>query len=235
MTLLALMRAARLGLAPAALAAGLLATTPPALAQGGYDRVHSGDATFYSYSGGGNCSLPVPAMPTAALNAADYNGAQACGACLRVTNPANGKAVDVRVDDSCPECAVGDVDLDDDAFAAIAEPWLGRIPVTWQYIACPAPRLSIFFRPESNPWWTQVQVRDHRYPVKTFAWRPAGTQAAFTRLPRESYNYFTAASGLGSGAVDLKLTDVYGQVVRVNGVVPEPGSTVPTKKQFPLR
>jgi len=201
-------------------------------AQGHYLDTHYGEGTFYGYSGGGNCSFPPPSGLTAAMNEADYNGAQACGACIVVTNPANGLSVEVRIDDRCPECAPGDVDLDEEAFVQIAARELGRIPISWAYVACTPPTLSLYFKEGSNPWWTAIQVRDHRYPVASVAWRPAGS-TKFTKLPREMYNYFVAASGMGAGPYDFKITDVFGQVVRVYKVALNVGADIPTKKQFP--
>jgi expansin (peptidoglycan-binding protein) len=216
----------------ARLAAGLL-IAGAAQAQGHYDQPHEGEGTFYGYSGGGNCSFPPPTRLTAAMNQADYNGAQACGACILVTNPANGASVEVRIDDRCPECAPGDVDLDEEAFMQIADRALGRIPIRWSYVACTPPALSLYFKEGSNPWWTAIQLRDHRYPVASAAWRPSGSTGKYTRLPREDYNYFVAASGMGAGPYDFKFTDVFGQVVKVNKVALNVGVVIPTKKQFP--
>jgi expansin (peptidoglycan-binding protein) len=210
-----------------------LLSSASAQAQGRYDELHEGEGTFYGYSGGGNCSFPPPTRLTAALNEADYNGAQACGACLLVTNPANGLSVEVRVDDRCPECAPGDVDLDEEAFVQIADRQLGRIPIRWRYVACSPPTLSLYFKEGSNPWWTALQVRDHRYPVATVAWRVSGSSGRYTRLPREMYNYFVAASGMGNGPYDFKITSVFGQVVKVNKVALVVGQAIATRKQFP--
>lgn len=215
------------------MAACLLALTMGgAQAQGGYDRPHEGEATFYGYGGGGNCSFPLPDRPTAAMNHDDYDGSRACGACIEVTNPANGLSVEVRIDDQCPECAVGDVDLDQEAFAQIADLAQGRIPVRWSYVACSPPTISLYFKEGSSQWWTAVQVRDHRYPVARLAWRASGTTDAFKGVPRESYNYFVASSGMGPGPYDFKITDVYGHVVRIGKVALKAGVEIPTKKQF---
>lgn len=137
----------------------------------------------------------------------------------------------MRIDDQCPGCAPGDVDLDEEAFVQIADRSQGRIPIRWEYVACTPPTLSLYFKEGSNPWWTAIQVRDHRYPVASVAWRPSGT-TKFTKLPREDYNYFVAASGMGAGPYDFKLTDVFGQVVKVYKVALNVGAEIPTKKQF---
>lgn len=204
-------------------------------ATGGWKTVHEGDGTFYQYTEGGNCSFPPPAILTAAMNTTDYDGAKACGGCILVTNPANGKSVQVRIDDRCPECAPGDVDLDQEAFAKIADLVQGRIPVRWKYVACTPPTLSLFFDPGSSQWWTSVQVRDHRYPVAKLAWRVSGSGDTYKTSPRELYNVFIPPGGMGTGPYDFKLTDVYGQVVKLTNVALSPGQVVKTTKQFPMR
>ena len=96
---------------------------------------HSGEGTFYGYGGGGNCSFPKPnSVDTAAMNAADYANSQACGSVIEVTNEDTGRSVVVRIDDQCPECAPGDVDLSETAFIKIAERKAGRIPIRWHYL-----------------------------------------------------------------------------------------------------
>jgi hypothetical protein len=53
--------------------------------------------------------------------------------------------------------------------------------------------------------------------------------------PRELYNVFIPPGGMGTGPYDFKLTDVYGQVVKVSNVALSPGQVIATTKQFPLR
>ncbi len=217
----------------------LLATTTlcllplGALAQGNYSGTHSGEGTFYGYGGGGNCSLPVPAMPTAAMNHADYNTAQSCGACIEVTNLNTLQSVTVRVDDRCPECAPGDVDLSQAAFAQISPIAAGRIPIRWHYVSCEVSQMKLNFKEGSSQWWAGVQVREHRNPVKGLAYRASGSNAAFTPVNREMYNYFIAPSGMGPGPFDFQLTDVFDQVVVASNVSLTLGSEVATSQQFP--
>lgn len=231
------MSAMRLGrfLVGAVMALAALGANAQSQATGGWKTVHEGEGTFYQYTEGGNCSFPPPTILTAAMNTTDYDGAKACGGCIVVTNPANGKSVQVRIDDRCPECAPGDVDLDQEAFAKIADLAQGRIPIRWKYVACTPPTLSLYFDPGSSQWWTSVQVRDHRYPVAKLAWRVSGSGATYKVSPREMYNVFIPPGGMGTGPYDFKLTDVYGQVVKLTNVALSPGQVVKTTKQFPLR
>lgn len=231
------MNGMRLGkfLVGAVMALAAMGASAQSQATGGWKTVHEGDGTYYQYTEGGNCSFPPPTILTAAMNNTDYDGAKACGGCIVVTNPANGKSVQVRIDDRCPECAPGDVDLDQEAFAKIADLVQGRIPIRWKYVACTPPTLSLYFDPGSTQWWTSVQVRDHRYPVAKLAWRVSGSGATFKESPRELYNVFIPPGGMGTGPYDFKLTDVYGQVVKLTNVALSPGQVVKTTKQFPLR
>ena len=65
-----------------------------------------------------------------AMNADEYDNAAYCGAYLHVEGPQG--AVTVRVVDLCPECQAGHIDLSREAFAQIAELYLGRVDITWQ-------------------------------------------------------------------------------------------------------
>ncbi len=78
------------------------------------------------------------------------------------------------------------------------------MPITWRYVACSYPSMKLYFKEGSSQWWTAVQVREHRYPIKSLAWRASGSGAAYVTLPREPYNYFLAASGMGPGPYDIR-------------------------------
>lgn len=179
---------------------------------------HEGEGTYYDADGSGNCSFPAtPAdLLVAAMNQIDYAGSAACGACIRATGP-NGE-VTVRIVDRCPECPQGDVDFSPEAFEQIAELSAGRVPISWQWVPCVVDGpLSYHFKDGSNPFWTAVQVRNHRHPVASFAFRPAGG-GAWIDVPRLEYNYFVYAEGMGDGPFDFRVTDVYGGVVEDTGI-----------------
>lgn len=198
--------------------------------------IHYGEGTFYGYGGGGNCSFPVPSqILTAAMNATDYNGSAACGGVIVVTNNDTGLSVKVRIDDQCPECAKGDVDLDQDAFAQIAELATGRIPISWHYVANDqAGSIKLYFKEGSSQWWTAVQVRDHLYPVSRLEYRVTGSGNGYVNVPRTSYNYFVAAAGFGVGPYDFRITDVWGQTVEAGGISLAVTTEIDTGMQFLL-
>jgi len=83
-----------------------------------------------------NCSLPVVSgdYMHCALNNFDYDGSNACGACIEVIG-AKGSVI-LKVVDRCPECASGDVDMTEQAFDMIADVIDGRVPISWKFVPC---------------------------------------------------------------------------------------------------
>lgn len=195
---------------------------------------HSGTGSFYFYSGGGNCSLPVPGyILTAAMNASDYANSAACGGVIEITNTNNGRSVKVRVDDQCPECAPGNVDLSRDAFAQIADLATGLVPIRWHYVANDqAGNIKFYFEPGSSQWWAGVQLRDHLYPITKLEYRASGSGNAYTSIAREPHNYFIAASGMGLGPFDFRITDMRGQVIEVSRIAFTTGVELNSGVQF---
>jgi len=194
-----------------------------------------GEATWYTYSGNGNCSFPVPdGVYTAAMNADQYSGAKACGGLIKVTNQNNGKSILVRVDDQCPECTKGNLDLTYDAFAQLEDPNVGIIPIKWSYVENDVDSIKLIFKDGSSQWWTAVQVRDHRYRVSGMWYRLSGSGDSFQKLEREDWNYFVKADGMGIGPYDFKIKDVNGQVIKIKNVALTIGTEIDTGKQFPV-
>jgi expansin (peptidoglycan-binding protein) len=197
----------------------------------GEESLHSGEGTYYDADGSGNCSYdPSPDdLMVAAMNQTDYAGSAACGACAEVEGPAG--TVVVRIVDRCPECPPGDVDLSREAFAMIAELEAGRVEIAWRYVECPvAGPVSLRFKEGSNPYWTAIQVRNHRHRIASIEARQGGGWAT---VGREEYNYFVAPEGLGDGPYDLRVTDVYGHTIAETGVVPGDGIEVTGTGQLP--
>lgn len=93
----------------------------------------SGDATFYSVGsgscGGTNSESELVAALSEELMGSGSNGPY-CGKSITV-NGKDGKSVTVKVVDSCPECAKGDVDLSPTAFEKLGSLDTGVIPITW--------------------------------------------------------------------------------------------------------
>ncbi len=186
---------------------------------------HSGEATYYDADGSGNCSFDASAdRMIAAINDADYAGSAACGACVEVTGPDG--VIDVRIVDRCPGCAAGDLDLSPEAFKMIAAIELGRVDISWHYVPCEVEGpLAYRFKEGSSQWWTALQVRNHRHAIASLDYSVDGGTTLIP-IQRENYNYFVAPEGVGAEPFDLRVTDVYGQVVIDEGLVVGDGIVV---------
>jgi len=164
----------------------------------------------------------------AAMNNTDYANSAVCGGCILLTGPSG--SVTVRIVDRCPECAPGDVDLSAEAFALIANPADGRVPISWYDVACDVDGPIVYrFKEGSSQWWTAIQVRNTRWAVSKLEVKVNG---AYQSIPRESYNYFVE-SGLGVGPYDIRVTDVWGHVLEDTGVPLGDGSLATGAGQFP--
>jgi expansin (peptidoglycan-binding protein) len=187
----------------------------------------SGTATHYDAKGTGQCSFDASGDGmVAAINGEDYDHAAWCGACLAVSGAASRHPGDgslsgfgagpdneivVRVVDQCPRCKKGDLDLSREAFALLAPMATGRIPIKWRVVPCDVQGpITYQFKDGSNPAWTAIQIRNHRYPIAGVAARD--DSGSFRVLARADYNYFVA-TGLGPGPYILRVTDTRGRTL----------------------
>ncbi|MFK3980016.1 expansin EXLX1 family cellulose-binding protein [Micromonospora sp. NPDC050397] len=173
--------------------------------------VHKGKATFYDSAGsGGNCSFPSPPADRlyVALGPSEYADAAACGGYLDVTGP-KGK-VRVVVMDQCAGCEPGHIDLSDQAFARIADPAQGVVPVTYRAVVSPPVNGGLTFRMKdgASQWWFAVQVGNHGNPLRSV--EAKGPGGGFRAAARQDYNYWIVEGGLGPGPYSIRVTDVYG-------------------------
>lgn len=203
-------------------------------AQQAPDTFYTGEGTFYAATGAGSCSFPATPsdLMVVALNYPDYSNAAWCGAYAEVTGPRG--SVTVRIVDLCPECKSGDLDLSREAFARIADPVAGRVPIRWRIVS---PALSgpivYHFKEGSNQWWTAVQLRNHRNPIARFEYRTA--DGSFKTVPRVEYNYFVETSGMGPGPYTFRVTDIYGNTLTDSGIAFVENGGRPGSAQFPPR
>jgi len=175
------------------------------------DDVFFGEATFYGYGGGGNCSYADPEFPamTGAINQRQYDSSEICGACAEVTGPI-GKLI-IRIEDRCPECAYGDIDMSEAAFPLVAKRVDGRVPISWKIVPCPVEGpIQFYFKEGSSKWWTAVQIRNHKYPVKSVELFSDGE---WEQIPQTMYNYFMKERGFGIGPYDFRVVDIYGDTL----------------------
>ncbi|WP_329411080.1 RlpA-like double-psi beta-barrel domain-containing protein [Streptomyces sp. NBC_00704] len=212
--------AARAGSGAAASAGGLRPGT-----------VHTGVATAYDIGDGdGACSYgPTSDVMTAAMNTADYDTSGACGAYVSV-HAANGASVTVRITNECPApCAAGQIDLSRQAFAELAPLVTGRIAITWSVLSpATSDTISIRYKTGSSAYWCGIQAIGHRNPLARLEVRTGGS---WTRLARTGYNYFLSEHGAGCGSA-IRLTDVFGERLTVEGIAVRANVVQPTRVQF---
>lgn len=192
---------------------------------------HTGEATFYNADGTGNCSFAATPddLMVAAMNHADYADSLLCGAYIEIAGPK--ATIVVRIVDQCPECPAGDIDLSEQAFALIADPVQGRVPITWRIVGpALAGPIVYHFKEGSNQWWTAVQIRNHRNPIFRVEYR--NTEGAFVALPRVDYNYFIR-EGDDAGPYTFRVTDFYGNTITDSGIPLVAGGDVSGHTQFP--
>ncbi|MFD9359072.1 expansin EXLX1 family cellulose-binding protein [Streptomyces sp. NPDC060031] len=192
---------------------------------------YHGVATSYAAGDGSGACLYGPSgdLMIAAMNHTDYESAKACGSYVLV-RAANGVSVTVRIVNECPlPCAPGQLDLSNEAFAELADPSLGRIPITWTLVSPGAPdAISIRYKAGSTKWWCGIQVIGHRNPVATLEVRTAN---GWRRLSRTDYNYFLSPDGSGCGGA-IRVTDIYGEQLVLDGVALKPDVVQPARVQF---
>lgn len=192
---------------------------------------YKGVATFYDTgSGDGACLFgPTSDVMTAAMNTADYETSKACGAYILV-RAASGASVTVRITNECPgDCLPGQLDLSPQAFAKLAAPVTGRIPITWSLLSpSAADPISIRYKTGSSQYWCGIQVIGHRNPVARLEVR---TGSGWVRLARTSYNYFLSENGSGCGG-SIRISDIYGEQLTVDGITVRPDVVQPTRVQF---
>lgn len=197
-----------------------------------FGAVRSGEGTYYwEANGDGNCTFgPSPDdLMVAAMNHVDYDNAALCGAYAAVTGPKG--SVVVRIVDQCPECPAGDIDLSPEAFVKIADLYLGRVPITWQLVSPVLNGPIVYhFKDGSNPWWTAVQIRNHRNPIAKFEY---WNGSAFQEVPRYDYNYFVEESGMWQGPYTFRVTDVFGNQIIDNNVPLLDNADFASQSQFP--
>lgn len=191
--------------------------------------IHQGKATYYDADGSGNCSFPAVSPPmVAAMNEQEYGMAVYCGACVKVDGPKG--SVLVRITDRCPECLKGHLDLSREAFAKIGDPVQGVIAIKWQVVSCPQEGpMRYHYKDGSSQWWTAIQVRDHRLPIKQVE---LFKNNQWQVLPRERYNYFLDAKGAGAQPLRLRLTATNGQTIEETLPPPASDLLVTGKQQF---
>ncbi|WP_328980027.1 expansin EXLX1 family cellulose-binding protein [Streptomyces canus] len=192
---------------------------------------YPGVATVYKAGvGDGACSFgPSSDMMIAAMNTTDYETSKACGDYILV-RAANGNSVTVRITNECPlPCAPGQLDLSEQAFAKLAPISTGRIGITWSLVSpSSVGTISIRYKNGSSPYWCGIQAIGHRNPLARLE---VSTGGGWRQLTRTDYNYFLSPDGTGCGKA-IRLTDIYGEQLTVNGIAVRPDVVQSTGVQF---
>ena len=169
-----------------------------------------------------NCGYPDAAASGTyvALSPADFAGSAACGTVFDVTGPKG--TVRVTVADQCPECEPGHLDLAAPAFARIADPVAGIVPITFTRVVDPPTPGPVRVRVKegSSQYWLALLPIDTGNPL-------ASVSVQGTALARTGYGYWVAAAGAGPGPYQVRLTDDRGHAATVT-VPLSVGSTVST-------
>lgn len=191
----------------------------------------SGVATFYGATGDGACGFgPSPnALNVAAMDAPEWNGSAVCGECVTITGP-NGK-VTVRIVDQCPECEPGHLDLSAQAFAQIADPSAGKVPITWEVVTCNVSGpVQYAIKDGSSQYWTAIQVRNSKLPIAKLEWLDKGT---WTDVMRADYDYFVVSGGVGPSSYQVRITSSTGATLTDTLPPVMPSTVVSGMAQFP--
>jgi expansin (peptidoglycan-binding protein) len=192
---------------------------------------YRGVATAYEAGDGTGACLFGPSgdLMIAAMNHTDYESAKACGASVRV-RAANGASITVQIVNECPlPCAPGQLDLSQQAFSKLGNLSVGRIPITWTLLSPAASgTVSIRYKTGSSRYWCGIQVIGHRNPVAALEVR---TTKGWRKLHRTDYNYFLATDGNGCGRA-IRVTDIYGERLTIDGIALAPDVAQPTRVQF---
>jgi len=198
------------------------------------DKVHTGEGTFYDLVSGGAANLDDMGSQyyTAAMNNEDYLNGLA-GAYIEITDK-DGDKINVLITDRLPEGKKGDIDLTRKAFNVIEPEVTGRMNITWKIIPFPTDEpIQYVFKPTSTQYWAEIQVRNHRYPIAKLEYLDAVTNT-YVVLPRQEYNYFTAASGMGGpGPYTFRVTDIYGHQLVDTGIAINKSAPVNGAANFP--
>ena len=196
--------------------------------------VQSGEATYYVRTSTGCANLDYldEDYYTVAMNREDYENGLA-GAYIQITDK-DGDKIKAYVTDMLPEGKKGDIDLTKKTFTKIEPLVTGRMPVTWTIIPTQTTQpIAYRWKDGSSKWWSQVQVINGRYPIRSLEVFDKKTRK-YVKLTRQTHNYFSMPEGIGGGPFKFRVTDFYGHVlidpkIKMNTT----GIPVEGKKNFP--
>lgn len=155
-----------------------------------------------------------------AMNGAEYGNADACGACVQMSQ--GGRNVTVTIADSCrpengnPTCTSGHIDLSRNAFQSLTGQGTGDINgITWKYVPCTGMNNVQFqLKDASNQYWNEFLVVNHKYPLKSAQVLLA--DGRWVNAVRQPYNYWRPVDGAtdgNMGTYKVRVTDINGGII----------------------
>ena len=150
-----------------------------------------------------------------------------CGACLQVIGSKD--TVIVRVEDRCPGCKFGGIDLSKTAFATVDDLAKGRAEVRWKVVPCGYSKsMKLQVRKTFHDGSATIVLLNHNTPLKTlFIWN----DSSWISVDREKDNCFYVRKKK-DGFVRLQMNDWYGNQVIVDSLSLIPGTIIDLKHQF---
>lgn len=152
-----------------------------------------------------------------ALNDLQFESGAVCGLCIRYRGTGAGLGITPLptawardfVNNRCPECAPGDIDLN------IAGD--GRWRVEWVATPCDVGRTKIAYTiPVSDPFWASFVISNTAVPVRAVQVRLKETDP-YQELARAFNNQWAIhgdwKAALATGGIDVKLTSVLVETV----------------------
>jgi expansin (peptidoglycan-binding protein) len=204
----------------------LRGTSQPAATQrprGAISHSHpvEGKATHYGPAQGGYCGYPrLPSVYTVAAGPDLYQGSGGCGAYLDITGP-NGVTIRAKVDNECPECGPGHLDLTDEAFERLAPLAAGIIPISYRVVVNPPLEhpLLVKVMEAASQWWLAVLIDNTGNRLRSVSVRSGGM---WQPLRREDYDFWTRHQA-DDGPFNLQVEDIEGHVAVLKDIRLAPG------------
>ena len=190
-----------------------------------------GIATMYGPArpGGACLTMTIPASRyTAAASPADFAGGAACGSYVRVSGTRG--TILVKIDNLCPECAPGHLDLSDEAFAAIDDPVKGQVPIAFEAVRNPPVAGGIVVRVKdgSSQWWLGLRIDNAGNALASV--EVADGAGPFHPLTRQAWGWTVTTPG--AGPFRVRVRDVYGQTAVLDRIVLLPDRDQPTSTRL---
>lgn len=189
-------------------------------------KVYQGTATYYTSlddatgtARSGNCSFvndDVKPYYGAAYTPV-YDNSNFCGVCAEVTGKKGTQIIEIV--DQCPTCKVdGDIDLSPAAFKVIiGDLSIGTGNITWHVVACPLTGKNVRVVTQgSNQWYAKVIIEQHVNKINKVEIKNGND---WVNMKRTQDNGWENSSTISiAGNTQVRVTDVYGEQVVVDGV-----------------